>query len=381
MSRRPTGNRAIPACLSAGAFLAVATLAGCENDVMEPEENRPPEAAFMMTENNGPTAIVPDSMLVGDSVTSAIGDLFTDPDGDDLTLEVASLFPELMRASMMPGDTLLLQALARGTAGVRVTASDPDSASASLTFLVIVSPDTTVTPPPAVFKSTFTSANEGWQKSTTVEEAYLSNGFLHVKDDYGTGTANKDLDKPYVEWEIHTTMARTSDVDGAAPDDGDVAGVEWGGEKYGNSYAIRRFRFEIGPVHHFTESVNFALLAEGPFPNDWVVVPAGSGYSDHVSVDQNADNDVVISLRGGRLVVSVNDYDVVNIRWPDNADPRLDDEVGAYTVAYYYANETAGGRWDYYEVYGEEWSADTQTQTTGVTWNLKEMVRIGPRER
>lgn len=375
MNRRQRQHTLAPLVL--GALLAVGA---CETRT-EPEANRPP-VALVMANNNGPTAVVPDSMFVGDSTYSDIGDLFSDPDGDDLTFAVESLFPEVMEAAML-GDTLFLEALARGIAGVRVTASDPDGASASLAFLIEVH-SVTWEPQPLVFEDAFTSASETWDvwdMSSAVDTAYMSGGFLYIKDDYGIGTASRDLDAngdPYIQWEIHTTVGRTRDGDGLPPGDGDVAGVQWGGERYGSEYDFTRFRFEVGPVRHFLDSVNYALLTEGPFPHDWMVVPAGSGWSGHVNTGENEDNEVVIRLRGGRLLVTVNDTDLVDMAWPDNAEPRLV-EVGAYAQGYYYSNDGAGGRWDYYAVYGEASYSPNQQQAMGVEWVPDAMTRAHPR--
>lgn len=74
---------------------------------------------------------------VGKKKTVALGSYFTDPDGDALEFSASSSDPEVVTASTS-GGVLTLAGVARGTAAVTVTATDPDGGNVSHSFPVTV---------------------------------------------------------------------------------------------------------------------------------------------------------------------------------------------------------------------------------------------------
>ena len=74
---------------------------------------------------------------VGQSVTVDFGALFTDPDGDPLTLTAASSIAAVARASVS-GSTVTVTGVGRGTTTITVTARDPEGLSATQQMQVTV---------------------------------------------------------------------------------------------------------------------------------------------------------------------------------------------------------------------------------------------------
>ena len=77
----------------------------------------------------------------GETKTLVLASFFTDPDGDSLTIAAVSSVPRVVATTIADG-TLTLEGRARGSAKVKVTASDPEGLSAEQEF------DVTVTRPP-----------------------------------------------------------------------------------------------------------------------------------------------------------------------------------------------------------------------------------------
>ena len=107
---------------------------------------------------------IPDQTLVeGGTETLDVEPYFTDPDGDSLTYTVAVLSGASAATVTVSGSVVTIRGLVAGTAGVRVTATDPGGLTANQDFDVrveavveipppVVSPPVTpppVTPPPA----------------------------------------------------------------------------------------------------------------------------------------------------------------------------------------------------------------------------------------
>ena len=107
---------------------------------------------------------IPDQTLVeGATETLDVEPYFTDPDGDSLTYTVAVVSGASSVTVAVSGSELTIRGLVAGTAGVRVTATDPGGLTAEQDFTVrveavveipppVVSPPVTpppVTPPPA----------------------------------------------------------------------------------------------------------------------------------------------------------------------------------------------------------------------------------------
>ena len=90
--------------------------------------------------NRAPTAVgaIEDrELMVGDSATLDIAGYFSEPDGQALTYAVASS-DSIRLAASVQGTTVTLAALAKGTAAVTVTATDPGGLAATQTFQVTV---------------------------------------------------------------------------------------------------------------------------------------------------------------------------------------------------------------------------------------------------
>ena len=91
--------------------------------------------------NRPPMAVgsIPDQTLApgGSPLTVDVAASFSDPDADQLTFEVTSSDPGVVRA-LVSGTELILIPVAAGTATVTVTATDPGGLSANQTFEVAV---------------------------------------------------------------------------------------------------------------------------------------------------------------------------------------------------------------------------------------------------
>ena len=86
--------------------------------------NRPP----------GPTGTIPEQTLhLGDRITVDLSPYFDDPDGDALTYAATSTDTAVATAAVS-GSTLAIGAVARGTASVTVTATDPEGLGATQIF-------------------------------------------------------------------------------------------------------------------------------------------------------------------------------------------------------------------------------------------------------
>ena len=93
-------------------------------------DNQAPEPVASVVEGSG---------SVGETVTISIAELFTDPDGDTLTWTVQSDNTGVATASLT-SDGLQIQGISAGAANIRVTASDPHGATASLVIIATVKP-------------------------------------------------------------------------------------------------------------------------------------------------------------------------------------------------------------------------------------------------
>ncbi|MCY4431756.1 MAG: M60 family metallopeptidase [Rhodospirillales bacterium] len=99
--------------------------------------DRPPVASAL-SDSGGPTALIPDTMQIGDTVVAAVGALFSDPDGDALSYSAESSATGTVRVALTGHDTLTLVAVRRGLATITVRGSDPGGQSASVSFRVRV---------------------------------------------------------------------------------------------------------------------------------------------------------------------------------------------------------------------------------------------------
>ena len=99
--------------------------------------DRPPVASALAA-SDGPTALIPDTMKIGDTVVAAVGGLFSDPDGDALTYSAESSATGTVRVASLRDDALTLVAEERGLATITVKARDPAGQSASVAFRIRV---------------------------------------------------------------------------------------------------------------------------------------------------------------------------------------------------------------------------------------------------
>ena len=89
---------------------------------------------------------VPDqSMSVGDSVKLNLANHFSDPDGDSLVYEAATLNPNVVKTSVA-GSEVTLMGVGVGTAMVTVAATDPDRRTGLQRVNVVVSPRQNASP-------------------------------------------------------------------------------------------------------------------------------------------------------------------------------------------------------------------------------------------
>ena len=108
-------------------LLAAMVVAGCGDDATEPD-NRAPEA----------TGTIPARTVeVGGSESVDVSGYFSDPDGDALSYEAESSDGAVATVSTS-GSVVTVEGVAKGTASVTVTASDPGGLSAGQSFTVTV---------------------------------------------------------------------------------------------------------------------------------------------------------------------------------------------------------------------------------------------------
>ena len=116
------------------ALLAVTWAAACGGDggttepAPAPQPNRPPVASGSIPAQN---------MTAGESVTVSVGGLFSDPDGDALTLTAISSNAGVASVALS-GTNLNITAVAAGSATVTVTARDPAGLSSAASGNVTV---------------------------------------------------------------------------------------------------------------------------------------------------------------------------------------------------------------------------------------------------
>ncbi len=92
---------------------------------------------------------IPDQTLVeGATETLDVEPYFTDPDGDSLTYTVAVVSGASSVTVAVSGSELTIRGLVAGTAGVRVTATDPGGLTANQDFDVRVEAVVEIPPPP-----------------------------------------------------------------------------------------------------------------------------------------------------------------------------------------------------------------------------------------
>ena len=119
-------------------FLAPIAHSAAESDAVTASSHGRPPVAFAQSTSDGPTAIIPDTLEIGDTVVADMGRLFSDPDGDPLTYSVQSSAPGAVEVVSLSANTLTLLAAGRGPATITVKASDPGGRSASLSFRIRV---------------------------------------------------------------------------------------------------------------------------------------------------------------------------------------------------------------------------------------------------
>ena len=108
---------------------------------VNPRANRPPE----------PVGVLP-ALTIGlgeDAVPVSVSGVFRDPDGDALSYGAVSSSPGVAAVSVS-GSTAAVTPVGEGTSAVTVTATDPDGASATQQFSVVVAARATFTDHPIV---------------------------------------------------------------------------------------------------------------------------------------------------------------------------------------------------------------------------------------
>ncbi|WP_419934842.1 Ig-like domain-containing protein [Candidatus Palauibacter sp.] len=142
--RAASSDRAVAAAAPAGSAVTVRALsrggATISVTAVDPDGLEATLAFDVTVLNSGPesSGTLPDlELALGDEATVEVSSHFTDPDGDALTYRAASSDPAVAAVDAS-GSEVTVRVLARGTATITVTASDPDGLEASLGLEVTV---------------------------------------------------------------------------------------------------------------------------------------------------------------------------------------------------------------------------------------------------
>ena len=233
------------------ALFLVAGAVACGGDMEpEPDPNRAPVAVG---------SIPPLTLTEGESTTVDVSQLFSDPDGDQLTYSATSSDNSVLTVSVS-GSNVTATAVAEGTVDVTITATDPDGLSASQSISVMVQ-----------------AANQAPVVTDTIPAQTLTEG------DTVTIDADNYFSDP--DGDALTFSASSSDTDAAtASVDGSVVTLVAVAEGTATVTVTATDPQAASAMQEFTVTVepgNRAPVAVGEIPP--LILPEGEGFTAPVS--------------------------------------------------------------------------------------------------
>ena len=224
--------------------------------------------------------------------------IFVDPDGDALTYSAESSAPDVAIVSVT-GTELTVTLQAAGTAVATVTAADPASLSASVSFDITVLPAAEL-----IFRDEFDDDGSLTDWEVFNAEAEVAEGVLRLANSADTlwGIAGRELESPVTSWEVRARVGRQADTVRTAL----FFALPEPGER--NTEAIR---LNVGSrVLDFgdgeTETINYGLEVyfepEGREAN-WYFIGGGDvafrGVSDAINDGPGEFTDVTLRVQDG----------------------------------------------------------------------------------
>ena len=246
------------------------------------------------SENRTPTAVgsIPAQNLnAGTSVTVDVSAYFDDPDGDALDYEATSNNTGVVQVDVS-GSGVTITAIAEGSAGVAVTATDPGGLSAEQGIDVVVAAGE------PGFRDDFDAETlSGWD--VTQAGAELAEGILRLTNDSAgvPGRLDRALGSKLVDWEARVVLGRAHE-DAAAR------------VTFSTGYPlIPAIGVEIGSgVEVGGQDTNFRLLFFEGNSRQWVYISAG--HSDVVRDSVGAFTEVTFSIKDAIFRVAVGDTEL-----------------------------------------------------------------------
>ena len=261
----------------------------------------------VQSENRMPTAVgsIPAQNLnAGTSVTVDVSAYFDDPDGDALDYEATSNNTGVVQVDVS-GSGVTITAIAQGSAGIAVTATDPGGLSAEQGIEVAVSAGE-----PGLRDDFDAETLSGWD--VTQATAELAEGILRLTNDSAgvPGQVDRALGSKLVDWEARVVLGRAHE-DAAAR------------VTLSTGYPlIPAIGVEIGSgVEVGGQDTNFRLLFFDANARQWGYIFAGE--SDAVHDSTGAFTEVTFSIRNAVLRVAAGDTELYTENLTSGVPPGL----------------------------------------------------------
>ena len=236
---------------------------------------------------------------VGDTATVDLSVYFIDPDGDDLTYGVATSDTGVVAVSVMDS-VVTAAAVARGTAALTVTATDPGGLSAMLSAQFTVADAAA-----GGFRDDFVPGSlSNWEIGEDTR-AEISEGILRVTSltEHG-GYVLRFLDSPITDWEARISLARADRRASVA------VSLGVGDEKDHIDYIL-----VIGPPFVWEgETFNYFFFSEGRGADYIGTV----GYSDAIGDGDGEFTEISIALKDGELTGHAGAVELFTLQIPDS---------------------------------------------------------------
>ena len=244
--------------------------------------------------NRMPTAVgsIPaQNLSAGTSVTVDVSAYFDDPDGDALDYEATSNNTGVVQVDVS-GSGVTLTAVAEGSAGIAVTATDPGGLSAEQGIEVAVSAGQ-----PGLRDDFDTETLSGWD--VTQATAELTEGILRLTNDSAgvPGQVDRVLGSKLVNWEARVVLGRAhEDVSARLTLTTGFPTVPAIGVEIGSGV-------ELGG-----QDTNFRVLFFDGNSRQWGYIFAGESDAVHDSTD--AFTEVTFSMQNAVLRVAAGDTEL-----------------------------------------------------------------------
>ena len=252
--------------------------------------------------NRAPEAVgtIPGQAIgAGSSSSVDVSSYFRDPDGDRLTYTAATS-NEAVATAAVSGAQMTISAVAAGTATVTVTARDPGGLTGTQSFGVTVRGGGGGG---AGFRDNFDSSGSLGAWEIRNGSAVVANGILRLTRTSATsfGVAERRLEAPLTDW---TIRARLGGSDGA----NGLVGVWW---RTGNA-GYPSAALTLGTQ----QTANYVVWIFDSARGEWITFRELNGNSRAIRTGAGEFTNVAVDFEDGRLVVSAEDTELINLTLP-----------------------------------------------------------------